>query len=326
MDSSTGVARVGIVGAGGIAPAHIEGWLALGAEVGILRRTGTDALAERYGIRVFDSLDALIDAAEIVDVVSPTTTHPIIAGKAFAAARHVVCEKPLAVTAAEAQGMADAASRAGVRLFPAHVVRYFEGYRLLHEQRASVGPLAELTFRRTVAAPVSAWFYSQDAGGGLIRDLMIHDLDQALWLAGPVIEVSATQDPPATGGVVQPPVSAHVTLTHANGAISHVRADWLEPGTPFRSQASLVGADGSLSVDTDEVRRSDSPPPSDSASAAADHPGHPPADPYRAQLADFLDAVRTGRDARVTPEDGVAAVALVDAAYAALTAGRPVLL
>ncbi|GAA3933996.1 Gfo/Idh/MocA family oxidoreductase [Microbacterium soli] len=312
-----GTPRIGIVGSGGIAPSHIEGWLALDAAVAILRRTGADALAARYGIRVVDDLDELIAGAEIVDIVSPTLTHPDIARRAFAAGRHVVCEKPLAANAAQAQELADAAASAGVRLFPAHVVRYVEGYRRLHEQRASIGALAELTFRRTVAAPESAWFYSQDAGGGLIRDLMIHDLDQALWLAGPVAEVSATQDPPATDGIVQPPVSAQVTLTHRQGAISHIRGDWSEPGTRFHSEASLVGEHGSLSVDTDEAAE---------PGAAGDAAGSPAsvADPHREQLADVLHAVRTGADARVAPADGVAAVALVDAAYASLATGRPV--
>ena len=309
MDSTP---RAGIVGAGGIAPPHIEGWLAVGAEVGILRRTGANALAERYGLRIHDTLDELLDASEIIDIVSPTPSHPEISRAAFARRRHVVCEKPLAVTASAARAMTDAAHAAGVRLFPAHVVRYFEGYRRLHEQRETVGRMLELTFRRTVAAPSAAWFYSQELGGGLIRDLMIHDLDQALWLAGPVAEVSATQDPTDE----HPPVSAHVTLTHTNGAISHVRGDWFEPGTPFRSRAEVVGADGALRVDTDELagaREGYLPPASD-------------LDPYRAQLADFLDAIRTGRDARVTPEDGVAAVTLVDAAYASLASGHPVVL
>ncbi|MDQ0614522.1 myo-inositol 2-dehydrogenase/D-chiro-inositol 1-dehydrogenase [Microbacterium sp. W4I4] len=309
MDSTP---QVGIVGAGGIAPPHIEGWLALGAEVGILRRTGADALAEQYRIRIHDSLDALLDASEIVDIVSPTPSHPDIAQAAFDRGRHVVCEKPLALTASDAQAMTDAAHAAAVRLFPAHVVRYFDGYRRLHEQRETVGRMLELTFRRTVAAPSAAWFYSQELGGGLIRDLMIHDLDQALWLAGPVAEVSATQD----RADEQPPVSAHVTLTHVNGAISHVRADWFGPETPFRSQVEVVGADGALRFGTDELggaREGYLPPASD-------------LDPYRAQLADFLDALRTGRDARVTPEDGVAAVALVDAAYASLASGHPVVL
>lgn len=299
--------RIGIVGAGGIAPAHIEGWQALGADVGILRRTGADELARQYGLTVVDDLDALLDASEIVDIISPTATHLDITRRAFVAGRHVVCEKPLAVTASEARTLAQASTDAGVRLFPAHVVRYFGGYRRLHAQRDSVGTLLELSFRRTVAAPASAWFYAQDAGGGIIRDLMIHDLDQALWLAGPVAEVSATQDPPAVDGTVEPPVSAHVTLTHANGAVSHVRADWFEPGTPFRSTAEITGTNGSLRFDTADAAASDD-------------------DPYAAQLADFVEAIRTGRDADVTPEDGVAAVALVDAAYASLAGRRPVLL
>jgi len=301
--------RVGIVGAGGIAPAHIEGWQALGADIGILRRTGADELAVRYGIRVVDDLDALIDGCEIVDIISPTATHLDIARRAFVAGRHVVCEKPLAVTASEARMLAQAAADAGVRVFPAHVVRYFDGYRRLHARRDTVGTLLELNLRRTVAAPASAWFYAQDAGGGIIRDLMIHDLDQALWLAGPVAEVSATQDPPAVDGTVEPPVSAHVTLTHVNGAVSHVRADWFEPGTPFRSSVEVAGSEGTLRFDT-----------ADAGSAASED------DPYRAQLADFVDAIRTGRDARVTPEDGVAAVVVVDAAYASLAGRRPVLL
>lgn len=306
--------RVGIVGAGGIAPPHIEGWLTLGADVGILRRTGADDLAARYGIGIIDDLDALIEWSTVVDIVSPTPTHLDIARRAFARGRHVVCEKPLAVTTADAVALAEAASDAGVRLFPAHVVRYFEGYRALKEQIGSVGALLELTFRRTVAAPDSAWFYSEDAGGGLIRDLMIHDLDQALWLAGPVVEVAATQDPPAVNGQVMPPVSAHVSLTHANGAVSHLRADWFGPETAFRSQAEVVGTTGRLEFDTE--------------GSAGQREGYlPPAsdiDPYQAQLADFVDAIRTGRDARVTPDDGVAAVRLVDAAYESLRTGRPV--
>lgn len=296
--------RVGIVGAGGIAPPHIEGWLALGAEVSILRRTDVDALADRYGIRIIGGLDELIDAVDVVDIISPTSTHLEIARAAFERGRHVVCEKPLAVGTADARALIEAADQSGMRLFPAHVVRYFDGYRDLHEHVGTVGTLTELTFRRTVAAPDSAWFYAEDAGGGVIRDLMIHDLDQALWLAGSVVEVSATQDPPAVGGRVAPPVSAHVTLTHANGAISHLRADWLEPGTPFRSQVEVAGSDGILRFDTD-----------------ADPIG---ADPYRAQFADFAEAIRTGREARVTADDGLAAVALVDAAYASLAGKRPI--
>lgn len=308
--------RIGLVGAGGIAPAHIGGWLALGAQVSVLRRGGADRLAERFGITVIDGLDDLIAGSDVVDIVSPTPTHRDISLQAFAAGRHVVCEKPLALTTDEAVEMADAAEAAGVRLFPAHVVRYFDGYRGLKADSTTVGTLTALTLRRTVPAPRGEWFRSERAGGGLIRDLMIHDLDQALWLAGPVAEVTARQDPPAIDGVVTPPVTAHVTLTHTGGAVSEVRADWAPAGTPFRSVAELTGTTGSLRFDTadsDGQREGYLPPTS-------------AIDPYHAQLADFADALRTGRPAAVTPADGIAAVRLVDAAYASLAAGHPITL
>lgn len=294
--------RVGIVGSGGIAPPHVRAWLELGAEVLLLRRGGAAGLATAHGVAVIDDLDDLLDRIDVVDIVSPTPTHAAIARAAIARERHVVCEKPLALTAAEAAGMADAAADAGVRLFPAHVVRYFGDYARMKDQAdaGAVGELVELRFRRTVAAPAAEWFFDPDAGGGLIRDLMIHDLDQALWFAGPVVEVSAAQD---SGAV--PPLTAEVVLTHASGAVSRVRAEWLAPGTPFRSTAEITGTGGTVHVDTAV-------------------PVSAPADPYRAQLADFAEALASGGPARVTPQDGVAAVALVDAAYASLAAATPV--
>ncbi|MBO0981185.1 Gfo/Idh/MocA family protein [Microbacterium sp. SD291] len=293
--------RVGIVGAGGIAPPHVKAWLTLGAEVLLLRRGGAAELAAAHGLEVIDDLDGLLDRVDLVDILSPTATHAGIARAAITRGRHVVCEKPLAMTAAEAAGIAEAAAAAGVRLFPAHVVRYFGDYARMKDQAdaGTVGDLVELKFQRTVAAPAAGWFYEADAGGGLIRDLMIHDLDQARWLAGPVVEVSARQDAGAT-----PPLTAEVVLTHASGAVSRVSAGWLAPGTPFRSAAEITGTRAILRADT-------------SAPVSA------PADPYLAQLVDFAEALASGGPARVLPEDGVAAVALVDAALASLAAGAP---
>lgn len=307
--------RVGIVGAGGIAPPHVAAWLALGAEVSILDRRGAAALAEAHGLTLIPTLDALLDRVDVVDIISPTSTHTAIALAAIARGRHVVCEKPLALNTAEAEQIVQAASEAGVRLFPAHVVRYFGDYaRAKQEVDAGlIGDLVELTLRRTVAAPAAAWFFDQDAGGGLIRDLMIHDLDQAVWFAGPVASVTATQTPPADGSLVEPPVSAEVVLTHRSGAVSRVRADWFDAGTPFHSRGEFVGTRGVLRVD--------------SAGETGDAGYLPPesdTDPYLVQLADFAEALAEQRDTRVTPADGVYAVALVDAAYAALASGEPV--
>ena len=317
--------RVGLIGAGAIAAAHLDAWQALGAECVISSRTRPTALAERFGVEIADDADALIDLVDIVGVLAPTLTHLDLALRAMARGRHVVCEKPLALTSAEAQHLADAADAAGVRLLPAHVVRYFAAYRRIQQAVASggIGALQTLRLSRAGAGPTTGWFYDEGAGGGLIRDLLIHDIDQALWLAGPVTSVSATQDPPSVDGRLSSPVTATVELTHANGVTSRIDGGWLGEGVPFRTTIEAVGATGVLAHDSAAATAGAS---GDSASDAAPaDPGYLPPQtedhPYRAQIADFADAIRTGRDARVTPSDGVAAVAVVDAAYASLAAG-----
>lgn len=312
--------KVGLVGAGRIAASHIDAWQAIGAECVIFSRTRPTALAARHGIEIADHVDALLDRVDVVGILAPTPTHPDFALRAIARGRHVVCEKPLAVNAAEAQRMVEAAATAGVRLFPAHVVRYFSEYERIQREiaRGAIGALRTLRLSRSGSGPVAGWFYDEHAGGGLIRDLLIHDIDQALWLAGPVATVQAEQDPPSVDGRSSTPVTATVRLEHTSGVTTRIDGGWLGGDAPFRTTIEAVAAGGVLAYDS--AAGSDIAPPADGylPPATEDHP-------YRAQIADFAEAIRTGREARVTPADGVAAVAAVDAAYASLAAGgRPV--
>lgn len=306
--------RVGLIGAGGIAAAHLDAWQALGAQCVLSSRTRPVTLAAQFGVEIEDDVDALLDRVDVVGILAPTPTHPDLALRAIARGRHVVCEKPLAMTAAEAQRMADAADAAGVRLFPAHVVRYFAAYRRIQQSVTGgrIGALHALRLSRSGAGPTTGWFYDEGAGGGLIRDLLIHDIDQALWLAGPVVSVAARQDPPSAAGRLSTPVTASVALTHANGVTTQIDGGWLGEGAPFRTTIEAVGAEGVLTHDSP----ADTVPPADGylPPQTDDHP-------YRVQIADFAEAICTGRPARVTAVDGVAAVAVVDAAYASIAAG-----
>lgn len=216
--------RVGLIGAGGIAAAHLDAWQAQGAECVIASRTRPTALAERFGVEIAEDPDALIDRVDVVGILAPTPAHPGLALRAIARGLHVVCEKPLAMTAAEAQRMADAADAAEVQLLPAHVVRYFAAYRRIQQRidAGGIGALRNLRLSRAGAGPATAWFYDEGAGGGVIRDLLIHDIDQALWLAGPVVSVTARQDPPSVAGRLAAPVTATVELLHANGVASRI--------------------------------------------------------------------------------------------------------
>ena len=101
--------------------AHIPAFQANGCRVvAVCQRdqAGAKAVADRYGVpRVFDSWERMIDEArpEIVVIATPPVLHHAIALRAFAAGAHVFCEKPLAMTRAEAQAMVEAAARLRMR-------------------------------------------------------------------------------------------------------------------------------------------------------------------------------------------------------------------
>src|SRR5919109_529478 len=90
-------------------------------------------------------------------------------------------------------------------------------------------------FRQASTPAVAGWYREVARSGGVIMDLMVHDLDQARWTCGEVVSVYAVQNPPTVDGISPVNVAAHVTLTHATGAISHCRATWGATGTRFQS-------------------------------------------------------------------------------------------
>jgi len=304
---------VGVVGAGAMGREHARQLRALGVRTVIWSRSGADAAAVRLGAEPAASFEALLAAVDVVDITTPTTTHLALGLAAIAAGRQVICEKPLGRTAAEAQQLVDAASAAGLHLLPAHVVRWFPAYA---QAKAAVsagelGELQRLRFYRGGAHPTSPWFADRAQSGGVVMDLMIHDLDQARWLAGEVVRVEATRDAGTRedgAAAGHPFESASVTLTHASGAITRADGVWGPPSLVFATEFALVGSRGSREHST----RSSSPG------------AHEADSPYRAQLRDFLAAIETGAPVRVTAADAVAAVRLADAALESIETGRPV--
>jgi len=320
--------KVGLIGAGGISRVHADAWRALGVQGFVTSKEGAEEIAAEYGFEVVADVDALLEKVDVVDIVTPSSTHADFALRAIARGLDVICEKPLAATAEAAAEVTAAAAAAGVRLFPAHVVRYMGEYARIKAgiDAGQIGIPAVQRFRRLGAAPQAPWFFSERAGGGVIRDLMIHDIDQALWFAGPVDSVYAVQNPPTVDDRVPAPVTAHVVLTHRNGVISHVHASWVQPGMPFRTSVEVAGSEGRLRYDSaeDHTLRTDAV----LVEGATDYlpPMSPEESPYYAEIADFVAAIAEGREAAVTPEDGIRAVAVAEAAYASIASGAPVAL
>ncbi|CAH0209108.1 1,5-anhydro-D-fructose reductase [Microbacterium oxydans] len=317
---------VGLIGAGGISRVHADAWRALGAVGYVTSLVGAEEIAEEYGFTVVDDVDALVELVDIVDIVTPSSTHADFALCAIARGKDVICEKPLAPTAEIAASVARAAADAGVRLFPAHVVRYMGEYRRIKEgiEAGRIGTVAVQRFSRAGSAPQTPWFFSERAGGGVIRDLMIHDIDQAIWFAGPVASVYAVQNPPTVDDRVPAPVTSHVVLTHRSGVISHIHGSWVAPGMPFRTSVEVAGTEGRLRYDSaeDHTLRTDSV--ADSGDADYLPPMSPQESPYYAEIADFVEAIAEHRDALVSPADGIEAVAVAEAAYASIAAGAAI--
>jgi myo-inositol 2-dehydrogenase/D-chiro-inositol 1-dehydrogenase len=317
---------VGLIGAGGISRVHADAWRALGAVGFVTSLVGAEEIGEEYGFTVVDDVDALIELVDIVDIVTPSSTHADFALRAIARGRDVICEKPLAATAEIAATVAHAAADAGVRLFPAHVVRYMGEYRRIKQgiDSGRIGTVAVQRFSRAGAAPQTPWFFSERAGGGVIRDLMIHDIDQAIWFAGPVASVYAVQNPPTVDDRVPAPVTSHVVLTHRSGVISHIHGSWVAPGMPFRTSVEVAGSDGRLRYDSAEDHTLRTDAVLDDAASDYLPPMSPQESPYYAEIADFVAAIREGHDALVTPADGIEAVAVAEAAYASIAAGAAI--
>ncbi|SEE01576.1 myo-inositol 2-dehydrogenase [Arthrobacter alpinus] len=310
--------RIGLIGAGGIASVHIAGWQQQGAHVSVYSRSGAAHLVQQYGITEVATLAELLAASDMVSILTPTTTHHEYAMAAIAAGKDVICEKPLAENTQRAAEMLNAAHAARVRLFPAHVVRFFPEY-VAAKAQLSDGPLpAVLHLSRSSAAPAAgSWFFDESLGGGIVPDQMIHDIDQALWLAGDVQRVFAVQNPPSVDGILPRPVNARIVLMHGNGVLSRLSGEWGPDGLPFSTSITVEAPDGSTSY---------SWPESEVANAPGDYlPAQSPASsPYTLQIAEFAAARASGQPSRVSAFDGVMAVALAEAAAASIKSGEPV--
>ena len=313
--------RVGVVGTGFIGETHVAAWAAEGIHA-VIHDVDTGraaALADRHGARVAESLDELFGAVDVVDICTPTHLHAEVAIAAARAGRHVICEKPMARTLADAEAMLAAARDAGVRLFVAHVVRFFPEYIAA---RAAVldGAIGEPAVLRLTRAsfrprqPAGHWFFDHAKSGGIVLDLMVHDLDYARWIAGDVVAVHCR-----SASVAQPEAGvdhAVAILTHRSGAISHVSASWGYAPPTFRTAVEIAGSRGLIAQDSTATTPVTPSLLADAAggglTAMADTALA--GDPFRLELAEFARAIRDGTEARIGAADGLEALRIALAA------------
>jgi len=334
---------VGLVGSGFMGGVHAAAWARL-AELGhpvtiagchSLEPVSARSLAERYGFALYDSLDALIAASDVVDVCTPTHLHLDHAGRAANAGRHVVCEKPLARTAADAAALVRLCERSGVHLLVGHVVRFFPEYAAAKAavDRGEIGEVAVIRLTRCSFKPQAdhpeSWFHNPALSGGMMLDLMIHDFDYARWVGGDVTRVFARHVGDRATGLTGD--YALVTLRHASGALSHVEGGWAYPKPLFRTALEIAGSGGLIEHPASRPSPVGVYLHQASAGAGPDiavpgSPLLPDDDPYQVEIAHFYDVLMARAEPRVTGRDALAAVRIALAAIESAQTGRPVAL
>jgi len=164
----------------------------------ILERTGDSASQAFPGIRVVRNLDELlaIDSLRLIVIATPNQTHFPLAKRCLAAGRHVVVDKPLTTTVAEARELIELAKTRGLLLAAYHNRRFDADFQALSKTVAS-GKLGRIVrFENTYdryrpAAKPGAWREQPGPGSGVLFDLAPHLIDQALMLLGKPLAVSA---------------------------------------------------------------------------------------------------------------------------------------
>jgi predicted dehydrogenase len=240
--------------------------------------------------------DPLIDA---VDVCLPTHLHKQVVEAALRQGKHVLCEKPMAMTAVECDDLLALAATTGETFMIAQVLRFMFPYTYALEfvRRVGAENVIACSLQRSTGYPQwSDWLAKTERSGGAILDLLSHDLDQALLWFGQPDTVSAVSI-----GEVD---TAHATLRYGDRTVT-VRGGWLVSDTRFSASFHIETADRSLTYDGTVLTLTE-----EGRSGVVDIPAH---DPYADEIAYFLECVRTGAaPERCPPADSARVVRLAE--------------
>ncbi len=272
------------------------------------------------------SPEALLESGELdaVYIAAPNFQHARLTAQAAERGLHVLCEKPMAMSSAEAESMIEACRRARVRLMIGNMMRFNPCHAWIR-QFIAAGNLGELTEAQGLFGYDLPAFYPPTlspwrldpalSGGGAMMDVGVHVVDLLRWLAGrEVLEVSGSIDTRFYPAPIDWNASAVLRLE--GGALATVLVSF---DNRFRENyLSLSGTRGSLKAEGTLWRRSTG------SVLAVTEAGlfrfEPPAgcpDPYRLQVEHFATCIREGREPLIDGQEGARDLAVCLAVYEA---------
>lgn len=323
--------RIGIVGLGFMGAAHLRAWqtvpdaqLAAVASSDALKLTGDlsgivgnlDRRGEQmdFGEAArYRSAQELIEdpTLDAVDLCTPSYLHADQAVAALEAGKHVLVEKPMALSDYQCRWMLDAAARRNRVLMVGHLLRFWPDYTAALDlvRSGSLGKLRSAFLRRKCAAPTwSPWLRDKSKSGGAVLDLLIHDFDFCRQLLGMPETLQATGVEDEAKGIDL----LEARLSYGNDSPQVVvSGGWHHTGGyPFSMEFTLICDEGTL-----DFRDGDRPLTLHRTSGESETVALSPLDAFEAEMTAFATACREGVPSVIcAPQESADAVAM---AYAA---------
>ena len=287
-------------------------------------------LAKRFGVpRVVADLAEAAPELDAAVIAAPPPVHAELALPLLAAGVHVLCEKPLATDSADARRMVETAAASGARLAVSHQGRFLFVNRWIEAAitAGALGDIERVTVRKgrnwrlrpETALPGTAWTRpeywnpdSPDCAGGVLRDWAVHLLDALLWWLGPVRAFDYADD--GEGGLE---ADLHLELQFESGAAATVEASRLRA---LSNTVTIEGSRGSLEANLvkNELLRLEPDSlrnlrfPVTEGVACHDEGAWAPGGPGEHLVADWLSAIREGREPFASGASSLPAIELMD--------------
>jgi len=309
-----------VIGAGHLGKIHIklireiDSYFLVGfydSDPGVAAQVSKD-----FEIRAFDSVDELMDAADVIDIVTPTLSHHHYASKALRASKHIFIEKPITNTVEEAREIERLAEEAGRKVQIGHVERF---------NPAFTAALPYCDNPMFIETHRLAMFNPRGTDVSVVLDLMIHDIDIVLHsVKSTVKKISAS----GVSVVSESPDIANARIEFDNGCVANLTSSRLSMKnmrkTRFFQRDAYISVDF-LDKEVEVIRMSNVIGEPDPLSLTIDlgegkgmkqifmeRPEILPTNAIKAELESFADAIVHNKRPAVSASDGLQAL---DVAY-----------
>jgi len=191
-----GRVRIGLIGCGKIGERHLAAYRKMpDCDVVLYDAVVSKAevLAHRFGCKYVTDLRSLLEDpyVQAVDVCVPTLYHSGIVLDSLKHEKHVFCEKPLATTANDVGQIQHVAQDAGRLVMPGYLYRFFPAIQFVKEvlETGIIGQPYYAMLRLGGRGSHALWKHRRESGGGAVLEMLVHELDLAVWLFGPLQDV-----------------------------------------------------------------------------------------------------------------------------------------